>query len=40
MSHWRIAIVLLCIVLCPVGVAAAPQGKVVIAQGVDPRPST
>src|SRR5499427_8060457 len=36
MSHWRIAIVLLCIVLCPVGVAAAPQGKVVIAQGVDP----
>src|SRR5215472_15372087 len=36
MSHWRIAIVLLCIVLCPVGVAAAPEGKVVIAQGVDP----
>src|SRR5262249_29223580 len=36
MSHWRIAIVLLFILLCPVGVAAAPQGKVVIAQGVDP----
>src|SRR5499427_8049141 len=36
MSHWRIAIVLLFIVLCPVGVAAVPQGKVVIAQGVDP----
>src|SRR5262247_126153 len=36
MSHWRIAVVLLSVVLCPVGVAAAPQGKVVIAQGVDP----
>jgi len=36
MSHWRIAIVLLFIILCPVGIAAAPQGKVVIAQGVDP----
>jgi len=36
MSHWRIAVVLLSIVLCPVSVAAAPEGKVVIAQGVDP----
>src|SRR5215471_4604198 len=36
MSHWRIPIVLLFIVLCPGAVAAAPQGKVVIAQGVDP----
>src|SRR5215510_4558412 len=36
MSHWRIEIVLLFIVLCPGAVAAAPQGKVVIAQGVDP----
>src|SRR5262244_1383593 len=36
MSHWRIEVVLLCIILCPVGVAAVPQGKVVIAQGVDP----
>src|SRR5262244_2769518 len=36
MSHWRIEGVLLCIILCPVGVAAVPQGKVVIAQGVDP----
>src|SRR5262245_55337699 len=36
MSHWRIAVVLLAIVLCPVAVAAAPEGKVVIAQGVDP----
>src|SRR5215813_12447728 len=36
MSHWRIAAVLLSIVLCPVAVAAAPEGKVVIAQGVDP----
>jgi ABC-type transport system substrate-binding protein len=32
----RIAVVLLFIVLCPVAVAAAPEGKVVIAQGVDP----
>ena len=36
MSHWRIAVVLLASVLCPVAVAAAPEGKVVIAQGVDP----
>src|SRR5215813_12096306 len=36
MSHWRIEVVLLCIILCPVAVAAAPEGKVVIAQGVDP----
>src|SRR5262252_6511976 len=36
MSHWRIAVVLLAIVLCPAAVVAAPEGKVVIAQGVDP----
>src|SRR5215510_83726 len=36
MSHWRIEVVLLCIILCPLAVAAAPEGKVVIAQGVDP----
>ena len=40
MSGWRIAIALLVIVLCPIAVAAAPEGKVVIAQGVDRRPST
>src|SRR5262249_36372977 len=36
MSHWRIAVVLLSIVLGPVSVLGAPEGKVVIGQGVDP----
>src|SRR5258705_823225 len=36
MSHWRTAVVLLSLVLAPLSVGAAPAGKVVIAQGVDP----
>ncbi len=36
MSDWRTAVVLLSIVLIPCSAAAAPAGKVVIAQGVDP----
>jgi peptide/nickel transport system substrate-binding protein len=36
MSHWRTAVVLLSLVLVPLRVGAAPAGKVVIAQGVDP----
>src|SRR5262244_1127398 len=37
MIHWcSIAVVLAAFVLPPVAVAAAPAGKVVIAQGVDP----
>jgi len=36
MSHWRTAVVLLSLVLVPLSVGAAPAGKVVIAQGVDP----
>src|SRR5713226_5542375 len=36
MSHWRTAVVLLSLLLLPVAAAAAPAGKVVIAQGVDP----
>src|SRR5712691_7239609 len=36
MSHWRTAVVLVSLVLVPLSVGAAPAGKVVIAQGVDP----
>jgi peptide/nickel transport system substrate-binding protein len=36
MTHWRIALFLLSIVLVPLAAGAAPAGKVVIAQGVDP----
>jgi peptide/nickel transport system substrate-binding protein len=36
MSHWRVAVVMLSIVLVPLAAGAAPAGKVVIAQGVDP----
>jgi peptide/nickel transport system substrate-binding protein len=36
MSHWRTLVVLLSIVLIPLAAGAAPAGKVVIAQGVDP----
>src|SRR5216683_127056 len=36
MSHWRTAVVLLSLVLVPLSAGAAPAGKVVIAQGVDP----
>src|ERR1700675_4361421 len=36
MSPWRTAVVVLSIVLVPLAAGAAPAGKVVIAQGVDP----
>jgi peptide/nickel transport system substrate-binding protein len=36
MSHWRTAVVALAILVLPLSAAAAPAGKVVIAQGVDP----
>ncbi|HXJ79776.1 MAG TPA: ABC transporter substrate-binding protein [Candidatus Methylomirabilis sp.] len=36
MSHWTLAVIILSIVLYPLGAGAAPAGKVVIAQGVDP----
>ena len=36
MSHWRIAVVVLSVLVFPLAAAAAPAGKVVIAQGVDP----
>jgi len=36
LSHWRTAVVLLAVVLVPFTAGAAPAGKVVIAQGVDP----
>jgi peptide/nickel transport system substrate-binding protein len=36
MNHWRIAVVVLAIVLVPLAAGAAPVGKVIIAQGVDP----
>jgi ABC-type oligopeptide transport system substrate-binding subunit len=36
MSHWRSAVAALTLFLVPVAAAAAPEGKVVIAQGVDP----
>ena len=36
MSHWRIAVVVLSVLLLPLAATAAPAGKVVIAQGVDP----
>ncbi|HSL50311.1 MAG TPA: ABC transporter substrate-binding protein, partial [Candidatus Deferrimicrobiaceae bacterium] len=36
MSHWRTAVVLLSLILVPLTAGAAPAGKVVIAQGVDP----
>ena len=36
MSHWRIAVVTLSVLLLPLAAAAAPVGRVVIAQGVDP----
>ena len=35
-QSWRIVIVVLAVLLSPIAVAAAPEGKVVIAQGVDP----
>src|SRR2546422_7059172 len=35
MWHWRVALVVLSLLL-PVAAVAAPAGKVVIAQGVDP----
>jgi peptide/nickel transport system substrate-binding protein len=36
MSHWRIAIAVLSVLLLPLAAAAAPAGQVIIAQGVDP----
>src|SRR3989441_9270572 len=36
MWHWRIGFVVFSALLLPVAVAAAPAGKVVIAQGADP----
>jgi peptide/nickel transport system substrate-binding protein len=36
MSHWPVVAVLLSLVLVPLAAGAAPAGKVVIAQGVDP----
>ena len=36
MGHWRVAVVVLSVLVFPLGAAAAPAGKVVIAQGVDP----
>jgi peptide/nickel transport system substrate-binding protein len=36
MSHWRIAVVVLSVLLLPLAATAAPAGKVVLAQGVDP----
>ena len=36
MSHWRPVIFLVSILLVPLAAAAAPAGKIVIAQGVDP----
>src|SRR5512145_1134619 len=36
MRHWRIAVVVLSVLLLPLAATAAPAGKVVIAQGVDP----
>jgi len=36
MSHWRTAVVVLSLVLVPLTAGAAPAGRVVIAQGVDP----
>src|SRR5438093_9596584 len=36
MWHWRVALVALSALVLPVAAAAAPAGKVVIAQGVDP----
>jgi peptide/nickel transport system substrate-binding protein len=36
MGHWRTAVVVLSIVLVPLTAGAAPAGRVVIAQGVDP----
>ena len=36
MGHWRTAVVVLSLVLVPLTAGAAPAGRVVIAQGVDP----
>jgi peptide/nickel transport system substrate-binding protein len=36
MTHWRTVVVLLALVLVPLTAGAAPEGRVVIAQGVDP----
>src|SRR5437899_12164064 len=36
MWHWRVALVVLSALLLPGAAVAAPAGKVVIAQGVDP----
>ena len=36
MSHWRVVVLLLSVLLVPAVALAAAAGKVVIAQGVDP----
>src|SRR5512144_2838197 len=36
MNHWRIAAAVLSVLALPLAAFAAPAGKVVIAQGVDP----
>ena len=36
MRHWRIVVVAFTVLLLPAATFAAPEGKVVIAQGVDP----
>ena len=36
MKVWRVALILSSLLLLPSGAMAAPAGKVVIAQGVDP----
>src|SRR6266446_6475498 len=36
MRHWRVPLVVLSVLLMPLAAAAAPAGKVIIAQGVDP----
>jgi peptide/nickel transport system substrate-binding protein len=36
MNHWRVAVVVVSVLWLPLAAAAAPAGKVVVAQGVDP----
>src|SRR5262245_35994796 len=36
MNQWRVAMVVVSVLWLPVGAAAAPAGRVVVAQGVDP----
>ena len=36
MNHWRTVVVILCLALVPLVADAAPTGKIIIAQGVDP----